>query len=332
MLGPAAHHLHADLARCSRPPTRSASLPTCLQGQRTALGVPQRRLAAGVPAGLHRGGSHLLRPPPLPPSLASVNVCRRLLPVMRTPAEGVCAHSQPAMCLPPDLLALPLPLQTALLANTLVCLPTGLGKTLIAAVVMHNFARWFPEVRLMCCAAPHNATPRPLHFSPMLHLSPPCLPECPSTLHHAACVQGKVVFVAPTKPLVAQQVEACHSFMGMSKAGFCELTGVGSRQAAAACCCAGRALTLCAQSRAAACRLGGAVSGDGSARACIPHLTAPHPASCRRRELQARRPQGDVAGRHQALLLLHPPDLLERRAARWGSEGCSHLTCQLLVP
>ena len=38
-------------------------------------------------------------------------------------------------------------LQTALLTNTLVCLPTGLGKTLIAAVLMHNFARWFPEVR-----------------------------------------------------------------------------------------------------------------------------------------------------------------------------------------
>ena len=37
-------------------------------------------------------------------------------------------------------------IQTALLQNTLVCLPTGLGKTLIAAVVMHNFMRWFPEV------------------------------------------------------------------------------------------------------------------------------------------------------------------------------------------
>lgn len=31
--------------------------------------------------------------------------------------------------------------RTALLANTLVCLPTGLGKTLIAAVVMFNFHR-----------------------------------------------------------------------------------------------------------------------------------------------------------------------------------------------
>ena len=37
-------------------------------------------------------------------------------------------------------------IQTALLQNTLVCLPTGLGKTLIAAVIMHNFTRWFPEV------------------------------------------------------------------------------------------------------------------------------------------------------------------------------------------
>eukprot|EP00955_Chlamydomonas_euryale_P114774 366301-Chlamydomonas_euryale.AAC.49 len=31
--------------------------------------------------------------------------------------------------------------RTALLANTLACLPTGLGKTLIAAVVMFNFYR-----------------------------------------------------------------------------------------------------------------------------------------------------------------------------------------------
>ena len=37
-------------------------------------------------------------------------------------------------------------IRTALYHNTLVCLPTGLGKTLIAAVVMHNFTRWFPEV------------------------------------------------------------------------------------------------------------------------------------------------------------------------------------------
>jgi hypothetical protein len=34
---------------------------------------------------------------------------------------------------------------TSVMHNTLVCLPTGLGKTLIAAVVMYNFMRWFPD-------------------------------------------------------------------------------------------------------------------------------------------------------------------------------------------
>jgi ERCC4-related helicase len=60
--------------------------------------------------------------------------------------------------------------QKALRLNTLVCLPTGLGKTFIAAVVMFNYCRWFPK--------------------------------------------GKVVFMAPTKPLVAQQIEACHNIVG----------------------------------------------------------------------------------------------------------------------
>ncbi|NXX84554.1 FANCM protein, partial [Urocolius indicus] len=35
--------------------------------------------------------------------------------------------------------------RAALLDNTLVCLPTGLGKTFVAAVVMYNFYRWFPS-------------------------------------------------------------------------------------------------------------------------------------------------------------------------------------------
>ena len=36
----------------------------------------------------------------------------------------------------------------ALVLNTLVCLPTGLGKTLIAAVVMYNYYRWFPHGKI----------------------------------------------------------------------------------------------------------------------------------------------------------------------------------------
>lgn len=69
----------------------------------------------------------------------------------------------------------------ALLANTLVCLPTGLGKTFVAAVVMYNFYRWFPS--------------------------------------------GKVLFLAPTKPLVAQQMEACGRVMGIPCRDMAEMTG-----------------------------------------------------------------------------------------------------------
>jgi superfamily II DNA or RNA helicase len=61
--------------------------------------------------------------------------------------------------------------ESSLYENTLVTLPTGLGKTFIAAVVMYNYFRWFPL--------------------------------------------GKIVFMAPTKPLVAQQIEACFNIMGV---------------------------------------------------------------------------------------------------------------------
>lgn len=72
--------------------------------------------------------------------------------------------------------------QKALFTNTLVTLPTGLGKTFIAAVVMYNFYRWYPS--------------------------------------------GKVIFLAPTKPLVAQQVKACYSVMGIPKEHTTEMTGI----------------------------------------------------------------------------------------------------------
>jgi len=75
--------------------------------------------------------------------------------------------------------------EAALLRNTLVCLPTGLGKTFIAAVIMYNYYRWFPA--------------------------------------------GKIVFMAPTKPLVAQQIEACHGVMGIPQPHMAELTGQRSR-------------------------------------------------------------------------------------------------------
>lgn len=61
--------------------------------------------------------------------------------------------------------------KTALTANTLCSLPTGMGKTLIAAVVMYNHLRWFPD--------------------------------------------GIVVFMAPTRPLVQQQIRACCKAVGL---------------------------------------------------------------------------------------------------------------------
>ncbi|XP_019465460.1 PREDICTED: Fanconi anemia group M protein isoform X1 [Lupinus angustifolius] len=70
---------------------------------------------------------------------------------------------------------------TALFSNTLVALPTGLGKTLIAAVVMFNYFRWFPH--------------------------------------------AKIVFTAPSRPLVIQQIEACHNIVGIPQQWTIDMTG-----------------------------------------------------------------------------------------------------------
>lgn len=39
--------------------------------------------------------------------------------------------------------------KSALFNNTLVILPTGLGKTFIASVVIYNFMRWFPQSKIV---------------------------------------------------------------------------------------------------------------------------------------------------------------------------------------
>ncbi|KOS16747.1 ATP-dependent DNA helicase MPH1 [Escovopsis weberi] len=71
--------------------------------------------------------------------------------------------------------------KNSLYNNTLVALPTGLGKTFIAATVMLNFYRWTNK--------------------------------------------AKIVFVAPTKPLVSQQIDACFHIAGIPRSDTTLLTG-----------------------------------------------------------------------------------------------------------
>ncbi len=65
--------------------------------------------------------------------------------------------------------------------NMLVALPTGLGKTFIAATIMLNYFRWTKD--------------------------------------------SKIVFMAPTKPLVSQQVDACFNIVGIPRSATTMLTG-----------------------------------------------------------------------------------------------------------
>lgn len=36
---------------------------------------------------------------------------------------------------------------------------------------------------------------------------------------------NKIIFMAPTKPLVSQQIEACHNIVGISQTDISEMTG-----------------------------------------------------------------------------------------------------------
>lgn len=89
----------------------------------------------------------------------------------------------------------------ALFTNTLVALPTGLGKTLIAAVVMLNYFRWFPEGKvkfdinfIVEFKQTHEFLITNIPFNYKL---------------------GKIIFAAPSRPLVEQQIEACHNIVGI---------------------------------------------------------------------------------------------------------------------
>ena len=163
-------------------------------------GMPSKRPFAAVPlepnalSGSARAGMPSKRPfaaVPLEPNALSGSA-RAGMPSKRPFAEA--ASNADALWVDPDaakewvLPAQPAarPYQvdmakSALFSNTLVCLPTGLGKTMIASIVMANFLRWFPR--------------------------------------------GIVIFAAPTRPLVAQQIEACRKVMGIPEDRTIELNG-----------------------------------------------------------------------------------------------------------
>ncbi|KAI6824740.1 P-loop containing nucleoside triphosphate hydrolase protein [Hortaea werneckii] len=69
----------------------------------------------------------------------------------------------------------------SLFHNTLVALPTGLGKTFIAATIMLNYYRWTAD--------------------------------------------AQIIFMAPTKPLIAQQMEACYGIVGIRRQDTVLMTG-----------------------------------------------------------------------------------------------------------
>ena len=72
-------------------------------------------------------------------------------------------------------------IQKALFSNLLVVLPTGLGKTFIAAVLLYNYSLWYPK--------------------------------------------SKLIFLAPTKPLIEQQLKACADIIGLNTNDAILLTG-----------------------------------------------------------------------------------------------------------
>ena len=69
----------------------------------------------------------------------------------------------------------------ALFNNTLVVIPTGMGKTFIASVVMYNYHRWYTN--------------------------------------------GIIIFAAPTRALVNQQMISCYNYLDIAQEEYCDLTG-----------------------------------------------------------------------------------------------------------
>lgn len=158
--------------RISQPQQQPQQRPPARPVERTPVAV-QRPITASFPLDERAPVDDEQEPPaPAPP-----------------PPDTPCFHPFDRTTLPTWIYPVNYPVRSyqwnivkkALFSNTLVALPTGLGKTFIAAVVMFNYWRWFPT--------------------------------------------SKIVFMAPTRPLVTQQIEACYSICGLPQTDTIELTG-----------------------------------------------------------------------------------------------------------
>jgi len=94
--------------------------------------------------------------------------------------------------------------ETALFHNTLVSLPTG------------NFC-------ICHCPSSSRAALLKLSFHPGLGKT--FIAAVVMYNFYKWYPKGKIIFMAPTKPLVAQQVEHCYNTMGIPKADTAEMTG-----------------------------------------------------------------------------------------------------------
>ncbi|CCI11722.1 unnamed protein product [Albugo candida] len=106
--------------------------------------------------------------------------------------------------------------EKAMYHNTLVSLPTGLGKTLIASVVMHNFYRWFPNGKVIFLAPTKPLVTQQIQA---------CYEVTGLPLDQTAEIQGNVPKETPTKPLVTQQIQACYEVTGLPLDQTAEIQG-----------------------------------------------------------------------------------------------------------
>lgn len=97
--------------------------------------------------------------------------------------------------------------KTALYYNTLVCLPTGKKRNIHHCVVINNISI------------------QNLVFKFVLGLGKTFIAAVVMFNFWRWFPLGKIVFLAPTKPLVTQQIDACYEVMGIPSDEMIELTG-----------------------------------------------------------------------------------------------------------